>query len=495
MFVSIYEKSAEAALQRLVRLPAAVDGAELRVDGFSQAGELIDFDAFRNATDKLLIYTRRSTSFRDRATLDELSAAAGAGFDLVDAEVEQEYGVLAFPGSTSDFMGRWHERTLLSLHDYAGVPADLEAVVQALEPFAPFKVAVTPKSFEEDLRLLRALVDYRSRAAGYEKPPQPGSDAAFATRGTIFGMGARGLYSRLLAPFFGSELTFVAADAATQAGPAQITVDDALSIYGDDRRFDSPPRALFAVVGNPAAHSRSPLIHNPLFRERRLSAAYSIIDCERLGEVTDRFFVDDPDPLMPVGLSITAPFKEEAFAECAARGVRMSAIAARAKAVNLIVRIGSIVVAENTDVSGFMQLLGGVAGVENRVLVLGAGGTARAALVALEQLGLRAVVTNRSEVRGQQLAEEFGVPFVAAEEARHFAADLVIDTLPGTADFDSAAVLRQARTAIVADYSSAARAAAAQEAGVGVIDGLRLLQAQAIGQTSLFLQAIARGEA
>ena len=274
MFVSIYEKSAEAALQRLVGLPAGVDGAELRVDGFSPAGALIDFDSFRNATDKLLIYTRRSTSFRDRATLDELSAAAGAGFDLVDAEVEQEHGVLAFPGSTADFMGRWHERTLLSLHDYDGVPADLDAVVQQFEPFAPFKVAVTPKSFEEDLRLLRALVDYRARAALYERPPQPGSDAAFAVRGTIFGMGARGLYSRILAPFFGSELSFVAADAATKAGPAQITVDDALTIYGDDRGL-AVPRALFAVVGNPAAHSRSPLssVGSP---SREVSSAESI---------------------------------------------------------------------------------------------------------------------------------------------------------------------------------------------------------------------------
>jgi shikimate 5-dehydrogenase/3-dehydroquinate dehydratase len=488
MFVSIYEKTAAAALQRLVRLPKEAAGAEIRVDGFSRAGEAIDLDAFRNATDRLLIYTRRSTSFRDRATLDELSAAAGAGFDLVDAEVEQEYGILALPGSTSDFIGRWHDRALLSLHDYEGVPEELEAVIEQLEPFAPFKVAVTPRSFSEDLRVLEALRSYRARAAGYERPPQPGSKGSFASCGTIFGMGPQGLYSRILAPFFDSELSFVAADGETKAGPAQLTVDDAVSIYGDGGIMR--PTTLFAVVGNPAAHSRSPMIHNATFRERRLPAAYSIIENGSFREVADVFYAanDQRSPFAPDGLSITAPFKEEAFQVATERSARLSQVALRARAVNTLVRMGDLVVAENTDVSGFARLIADLTPVA-RALVVGSGGTARAALVALEQLGIPSIITARDGRKGEQIAAELGSLFVDPREAAAAGADLVIDTLPASADLQLPEALRQARSLITADYT---KPAPQLPSTVRLIGGQALLQAQAAGQSALFFQAIGR---
>src|SRR5207248_6633512 len=116
------------------------------------------------------------------------------------------------------------------------------------------------------------------------------------------------LYARIAAPFFGSELQFVAVDEAHVAAPGQLTLADALAIYGDDPRAET----LFAIAGNPAGHSRSPMIHNPVFRENGVAAAYTIASFATFDEIAGPFA--RRERFAPIGMSVTAAFKEEAFA-------------------------------------------------------------------------------------------------------------------------------------------------------------------------------------
>jgi len=314
------------------------------------------------------------------------------------------------------------------------------------EGCAHTKIAVTPSTLHENEQLLAAI--------------QP--------RLTLIGMGERGLYSRILAPFFGSELFF-----AGSAAPGQLSLDRAIPIYGDRRV--SKPEKIFAIAGNPAGHSLSPSIHNPLFREARVSAAYTIASFATFEEIADAF-----QKGRIAGLSITAPFKDDAFAFAKKVRADIRPNAREAEAVNTLVRIRGEVVADNTDVNGFERLLekwrtGNPAcrvsaerttdrqdclSSTTRAAVVGAGGTARAALVALRRAGIEAVVFNRTPKPGAR----------PLDDLKSFDGDLIIDTLPS-----GVSVTMPAHIPVIA---------AAYDRG-----GLDLLHEQAIPQNELFLEA------
>jgi shikimate dehydrogenase len=270
-------------------------------------------------------------------------------------------------------------------------------------------------------------------------------------------MGERGLYSRILAPFQGAALTFVAA--TNVAAPGQLTLERALDIYG---RAPLPADRVFAVVGNPAGHSLSPSIHNRLFREKRVPAAYTIASVERFAEVTDAFLRGQP-----CGLSVTAPFKDDAFAFAEAHGAETGENALRARAVNTLVNAGGRLLADNTDVDGFAALLPREA---RKAAIVGGGGTARAARVALENANIPVTTFNRTASKGD----------APLEALADFDGDLVVNTLPSGVHVE----IPRCRTYIEAAYGGEARPVDAEQR----IGGLELLHAQAIRQHELFMK-------
>jgi 3-dehydroquinate dehydratase type I len=422
LFVTILEATADAAIEAVRALRAEHDGVEVRAERFPS----IDLQAIRAATTKPIILTYRGSHAPD------VEAALRAGIDFVDVEWYEGVEVIA------------PDRTVLSHHDYEGM-RDVETIMANMRArgCAHTKLAAAPQNFADNERLLALL----PRAL----TPQPSAL-------TTIGMGERGLYSRILAPFRGAQLAFVAG--GTIAAPGQLTLDRALEIYGR-----GPLRAdkVFAVVGNPAGHSLSPSIHNRLFREKGAAAAYTIASIERFDEITEAFLRGDP-----CGLSITAPFKEDALAFALAHDAEVGENARRARAVNTLVNLGGRILADNTDVDGFAALLPRA----TRAAVIGAGGTARAALVALENAGIPATVFNRTPSKGDAPLEALAV----------FDGDLIINTLPGGVEV----AIPRCTTYIEAAYGGAARAVDAQHR----VGGLELLQAQAVRQHELFMLAM-----
>ena len=456
LIVTIYEETFDAALDAIRALDAGRadhDGLELRAERFGA----IDLHALRAATPKLLILTYRGQHV-DEATI---ASAIAAGIDLVDVEWHEALD--------RDLIARHRERIVLSHHDYEGMP-DVEALLATMLSFgaAQTKLAVTPQSYRDNQRLLEAMREQAGRGV------------------TTIGMGARGLYSRILAPWFASELQFVARSEERSAAPGQLTLERALAIYGrralagdGDRKLTSDPK-LFAVVGNPAAHSLSPSIHNRLFRERGLAAAYSIFDSDSFDDIVWPFAAGAK--LSPVGLSITAPFKEEAFRFATGRGAAIAPNARESGAVNTLVRLSDReILADNTDVDGFLTLLRDVRG---RVAVAGAGGTARAALVALRRLGaLRRVgadvtLYNRTVDNARALHDDAR----PLDELRHFDGEAIVNTLTSGVDVDLP--LRPGMTLVEAAYAH--EAAARELHGLTHYTGLDLLHAQAVRQNELF---------
>ncbi|MEV0648747.1 shikimate dehydrogenase [Phytomonospora sp. NPDC050363] len=250
-----------------------------------------------------------------------------------------------------------------------------------------------------------------------------------------------------------------------------------------------------AVLGSPVAHSLSPVIHNAGY----LAAGLSGWAYERHEVAEDELaaFVDGLDESW-AGLSLTMPLKEVALDVAAEVSPTARAIGA---ANTLVLRDGARF-AENTDAPGMVDALLD-AGIEkaNTVAILGAGGTARAAVAAAVALGADDIVAYAR--RPESLAD---LTAVAEDLGAHrftggtwtqapacSAADLVISTVPrGVAD-DLAVSWGSDTTLfdVLYDPWPTPLAAGAIEAGCIVVDGLALLLAQAVLQFELFTGATA----
>jgi shikimate dehydrogenase len=161
----------------------------------------------------------------------------------------------------------------------------------------------------------------------------------------------------------------------------------------------------YAVVGNPVAHSRSPLIHRLFAEQTAQDIEYRRMLVPRDGfALAARAFFDGGG----MGLNVTLPFKEEACRFATERSAR----AARAGAVNTLARgSGGAVFGDNTDGVGLVRDLRANLGWEiagARVLLLGAGGAARGALgPLLAERPATLLIANRTAARARELAAVF----------------------------------------------------------------------------------------
>ncbi|MEP6853297.1 MAG: shikimate dehydrogenase [bacterium] len=241
------------------------------------------------------------------------------------------------------------------------------------------------------------------------------------------------------------------------------------------------PRA--AVLGSPIAHSLSPVLHRAAYAALGLTDwTYQAVECdeEGLGPLLAR--------LGPqwAGLSLTMPLKRVALDVATS----VSDLARAVGAANTMLLTSAGRHADNTDVGGLVDALGGVD--TSDPVVIGAGGTAAAALGAIRDLGGAPVaVVVRDPDRAQGLlaaADRLGVTVTLVPwPAVPSAASLVISTVPsGVADLlDLAWHRRPTVCDVVYDPWPTRLAAAALVAGCRVIGGREVLLHQAARQVRL----------
>jgi shikimate dehydrogenase len=161
----------------------------------------------------------------------------------------------------------------------------------------------------------------------------------------------------------------------------------------------------YAVIGNPIAHSKSPLIHAAFAQALGHRIAYErlLAPLDGFAATVERFSSEGG-----VGLNVTVPFKLEAFAVARERSERARA----AGACNTLAWRGDHWYADNTDGAGLMRDLthNRAATIAGRdVLVFGAGGASRGILLPLlAQKPRRVVIANRTEAKARELAAQFG---------------------------------------------------------------------------------------
>ena len=241
------------------------------------------------------------------------------------------------------------------------------------------------------------------------------------------------------------------------------------------------------LIGWPAAHSRSPLIHHYWLRSLGIEGGYSIeaIPPEGFAE-----FVSHLSAHGFVGANVTIPHKERALA--------LTAPDARARAVgaaNTLWYQGGELRSTNTDIEGFLGNLDASAAgwdAADEVLVLGAGGSSRAVLYGLIERGVTRVhLANRTMERARALADQFGaavrpIPWAAINEVLPRAGLLVNTTSLGMRGQPQLKLDLDAlpSKAIVADLVyvplETVLLKAAQARGLRTADGLGMLLHQAV---------------
>ncbi len=303
------------------------------------------------------------------------------GFDWVDLETDVADQIPRFRGV----------QRIVSYHDLREMPDELEQIHQRMsaQDADVVKLAVRALTPSDNLRVLRLIAKSRQPTVAHC-------------------MGDMGTPSRVLSGKFGAPFTYAAFNKERGIAPGILSSEEMERVYHYDQ-IDADTK-VFGVIGDPVGHSLSPLIHNLAMRATGLNAVYLPFRVPRsdLPEFLRQF-----DQLPVQGYSVTIPHKEAvgALAEEQDHDVELT------KAANTLIRrpMGGFA-AFNTDCTAAVESLramlasiGDQEGLAKRsVLILGAGGVARAVAHGLHREGALVSISNRTGERAHTLAAEVG---------------------------------------------------------------------------------------
>lgn len=409
---AITGSSPEELCGRALEVLSETSFLEFRLDYLADpSGNLIVFKEFlaahRSAT---IVATCRPQSFGGRfqgtaqQALAILVRAAEAGFQLVDVDLQ------AAEALGAEALERLHAAgagVILSDHDFNGM-GDLKAIYNRMESFAPdfAKIAVTASSLTDNLTMLRFLQEMEDEA-----------------RSSLVGicMGDKGVLSRILGLRSGSAFTFASGSAGEETAPGQIAARTLLELYRVNQ-LDKATR-VFGVAGDPIGSSLSPLMLNTAFRRETVNAVYVALSTR------------DPRELLQLareiplgGLSITMPLKQEILPLLE----RTDPLSAKIGAVNTVLRAqDGRFYGFNTDVAGIVGPLERRLSLNKaKVLVLGAGGAARAAVFGCRDKGAEVFLLNRTPAKAAALAKAAGGRVIQREAVAKAGFDVVINATP-----------------------------------------------------------------
>jgi len=335
------------------------------------------------------------------AALEILLKAASAGFQLVDIELES---IEKLPKNTMSQLHQAGAAVIISHHDFHATK-DLDATYQRIKPFTPdyTKIVPTARSLADNLTLMRFLERVEDES-----------------NSTVVGicMGDPGIISRVLGLRAGSAFTFAAASEGEETAPGQITARTLLETYRVDQ-VDAATK-VYGVAGNPIRSSLSPLMMNTAFRRETVNAVYLALQTSK---ADDLFKLAREVPIQ--GLSITMPLKQDVMPLLE----RTDPLSAKIGAVNTILRAqDGKFYGFNTDVAGIVQPLERRLSLKNaKVLVLGAGGAARAAVFGCRDKGAEVFILNRTPETAQKLAKQSGSKVVKRDALAKSSFDVIIN--------------------------------------------------------------------
>ena len=401
----VAEASAREAAVRIRRALRETPTVELRLDWLKNDSERRRFLAWlrRNRPSRaVLIATcrRREGGGLLAGSVDDelrwLAQAGDAGCLWCDLEVET---VRKLPRNSSRKYSL-PRRILLSVHDFRRMPP-LDPALEARwrGQVDAIKVAGAARTIADSARLLRFAARTRNCVA--------------------VPMGEVGLPARLLALREGSALAYAPVSVAT--APGQVSLQEMKHLY----RAHALNRQtqVYGVIGDPIAHSLSPLLHNTGFIARRTNAVCLPFLVENMRD----FLKAAPDFGLR-GFSVTLPHKQSILRhlqDC-------DALSAAIGAVNTVVirRDGSLYGCNTDYVAVLHALEKKLRLAKSRVLILGAGGSARAAAFALMRAGAAVWICARRTAAARDLARAAGAEVVPHRALKTESFDAILNATP-----------------------------------------------------------------
>ncbi|KAI0251026.1 EPSP synthase-domain-containing protein [Lactifluus subvellereus] len=405
-FLSLTFSDVIPSLANFEELSAGVDAIELRVDllrtrsQFDTAGPHIaplsyvaeQVAAIRRVSSLPIVYTVRTVSqggaFPDKSVkeaFDLFRLALRLGVEYVDVEIswpEKDIRDLVSRKGNAKIVASWHDWSGNLKWDSPSVDAAAE-VAKAFGDIV--KIVGKANSLDDNLALHRFVT--RASSAGDAKPI------------IAINMGLEGQLSRILNTTF-TPVTHPLLP--TKAAPGQLSfveIQTALNLIGQ------LPAKNFYIFGRPIAHSMSPTLHNTAFQLLGLPHSYERLETEDVDhEVRQTLTLPDFG-----GASVTIPFKRDIIAHLDQLSPEAEAIGA----VNTVIprrnADGSqVLFGDNTDWIGIRNVIQArlppsVRKIDS-CLVIGAGGTARAAIYALHSLGATCIyLFNRTRPSAEEL--------------------------------------------------------------------------------------------
>ena len=334
--------------------------------------------------------------------LDVLGKAVAAGCQMVDLELQT--AAKCKPAQLQKLRAR--SGLILSFHDFRATKKLDETLEKMVAyPADYYKVVSTATTLSDNVEMIKFLAREGDRHSLVSMC-----------------MGEQGIISRVLGVRAGSVFTFASAGVGQETAPGQVTAQELRNVYRIEQ-VDVATR-VYGVVGDPIAHSLSPAIMNAAFRRENVNAVYLALHAKTLKDLLT--CVRE----IPIhGISVTMPYKEAIVPHLDNSDTHTSKIGA----CNTVVRAqDGKLYGFNTDTAGIVRplerRLNTIEGA--RILVIGAGGAARAAVFGLKERGAEVYILNRTAASAKKLAHQARARLMKRPDLKKMAFDVIINATP-----------------------------------------------------------------
>lgn len=333
-----------------------------------------------------------------------LRSAIVDGVEFVDLELDVAKKIPRY-GKT---------RRIVSYHNFEETPDNLSSIYEQMRDLDAdvIKIVTMANSPADGVRMLELVAGTKIPTVG-------------------FCMGEFGLFTRVVCGKYGAPFTYASFSSEREMAPGQISFREMIELYRH-HRINEQTR-VFGLLGDPIAHSYSPRLHNRAFERENMNAVYLPF------RISEQHFAPSMKALRRLnveGFSVTIPHKERALTQADHVDDNVKEIGA---ANTLYRNARGIWFAANTDFEAAMTTLrqatqragwpdGGFK--DRKVLILGAGGVAKAIGLGIVRGGGLLTLCGRTKSRAKELAEKLGCQSCSWENRGAQRPEILINCTP-----------------------------------------------------------------
>lgn len=384
--VPVTENDSDAFIRQMSSIKEA-DLIELRIDYLKDIDEKILEKIIHSKQGKVIVTCRPKNlggnfSGNEKERIRLLKKAIDFGSEYIDIEIETGDDTLK-----EIIKNKKNTKIIISHHDFQKTPGlmELEKIYQKINSFKPdiVKIATTAVSINDCFTIFNLLKRKNNLAA--------------------LSMGIKGQLTRILSGKFGSVIVYASMKDGKESAPGQLTLKELKEEYNLDEI--NKETKLLGVIGEFAENSKSRFMHNANFKKKKLNCIYVPL---KVSPDELKEFMKNFRNFGFIGAAVTVPHKETIVKYIDGLDETAKAIGA----TNTLVSKSGKLTGYNTDYFGAVEALKEKTGLNNKkVLLIGAGGAARAIIYGLKKEKANSTVINRTKEKAKELAREFNVGF------------------------------------------------------------------------------------